>query len=255
MSPLRYYSTLSEAIAELERRRKDPELRKRVEDYLEGDVPEHFNGEPILYLARHVATPNQETRVFLELSDHLNFQAVIGQDPQDIFVSNNELKRAFGKLPVVTGTDRNGNELYEYVTVLDFNEAQGKRLHELKTYGGLSLVDFHNDLFDHVYAEKPIIRDEALWIDRQHRGNMLKHYKKCLALYVVHGILFEYFLTFDSNEQRLIAEIIAPAYDHIRETFGVGPLITPPVTPSVELRNWESYPKRILDVAKKHKKS
>jgi len=254
MAPNQYYSTLSQAIVELERRRQDPELRKRVEEYLDGDIPEHFDDEPILYLARHVATPNQETRAFLEICEHLNFQAVIGQDSQDIFVSNNSLKRSLGKLPVVTGIDKHGNEILEYVTVLDFNEAQGRRLHELKTHAGHSLIDFHNDLFDHIHGKRPIIRDEASWIDRQHRGNMLEHYKKYLALFVVHGILFEYFLTFDSNEQKLIAEIIAPAYDHVREKFGVGPLITPPVSPSVDQRNWESYPRKALDVIKQHKK-
>lgn len=248
MGPRRYYLTLSEAVAELERRRKDLTLRACVEEYLDGDIPECFEDGPILYLARHVATPNQETRAFLELAEHLGYRAVVGQDPDDLFVSHNSLKRSLGKLPIVQGVSHDGKEIIQYVTIIDFNTANGKRLKDVKTFAGTPLIAFHNDLFTHVMGKQPIISNDDTWIDRQHRGDMMEHYKRFLALFAVHGILFEYFLTHDTDEQKLVAEIIVPAFDHVHDVLGVTPLITPPVSPSTDQRNWESYPGHVFDI-------
>jgi hypothetical protein len=244
--------TLSEAVAELERRRKDSALRAKVENYLGGDIPECFTDGPILYLARHVATPNQETRAFLELAEQLGYRAVIGQDPGDIFAPHNSLKRALGKLPVVRGYSHDGGEILEYVTVIDFNSASGKRISEIRTFAGKPLTQFHNDLFARVLGKLPTLSDDTVWIDRNQRGNLLEHYKRHLALYITHGILFEYFPVMDSEEQRMVASVLAPAFEALRSLFGVGPLITPPVSPSMEHGNWETYPLSVYSEAAKH---
>lgn len=59
LTPLPY------ALVELERRKRDPVLRKKIEEYLKADIPPYFGESPVLYLARHIATPNFETLRFL----------------------------------------------------------------------------------------------------------------------------------------------------------------------------------------------
>jgi len=255
MSPHSYYFTLSQAIAELERRRHDRDLVKKVEDYLQEDIPDHFKNGPLFYFARHVATPNYETLAFIDLSKQLNFKPVIGQDTHDKFVTQNTLKKRLGKLPIIMGESRDGTEIIEHLNVLDFNTAQGKMLYELKTHSGENLVDFHNHLFDVALQDPPTIVDDALWINRHSRGNLLEHYKRHFALFVVHGILFEYFyIDDDKYEAQMFQDVAIPAYEHTLKVFGVPPLMTPPISPSVSYRLWEGFPKKIYEAVKRHTK-
>ena len=65
----RIFTPLAEAVAEIQRRREHTDLMQRVEDFLQGDIPEYLRSPaPVLYLARHVATPNLETLRFVELA-------------------------------------------------------------------------------------------------------------------------------------------------------------------------------------------
>ncbi len=254
MNHIQYYTTLSNALLELHKRRENTKLVQEVETYLNGDLLESFSNGPVLYFARHVATPNRETMAFLGLGQHLDMRCVIGQDSNDIFVAHNTLKRSLGKMPVIKGYSKANEEIIEHVTIIDFNKWQGCRLNEITTFSGQNLIDFHNSLFEKVVKDKKFeIRDDAKWIDRNERGNLLEHYKKHLALFLVHGILFEYFPSHDTAEQRMVSEVLAPAYDFVRSRFGVSPLITPPVTPTQELVcNWEAYSENVLKYAKKH---
>jgi hypothetical protein len=248
MEYTRYYTTLTEALSELHRRRNDRELMARVEEYLNGDIPDLFRTGPVLYLARHVATPNRETLAFLEVAKHLNIRYALGQDPHDLFVSHNSLKHALGKMPIIRGYSKTGCEIVEHVTIINFNKWQGCRLRDVFTMAGTNLISFHNSLFSKIGIDTSfLIHNDATWIDRNARGNLMEHYKKHLALFIVHGILFEYFPSMDTAEQRMVAEVLAPAYDHIRTHLGVGPLVTPPVTPTQETScNWEAYSEVVM---------
>ncbi len=240
-----YYTTFSDALAQLRARREDRELRRRVELFLGTDVPDPFREGPVLYLARHVATPNFESLFFLDMASRMEWTAVIGQDLDDKFVPKNSLKRALGKLPIVRGNTI-GGERTEYITVLDFNKSNGRSLRELATFRGTPLGQFHNELFQHVVKEPVYLSDESAWITIHHRGNLLEHYKKHFALFILHGILFEYFVTCDTEENRLFVDVVEPAFHFVLEHFGVRPLIVPSVTPSIESnRNWEAYPEGV----------
>lgn len=253
MSLSRYYTPMPHAVALLEQRRTDLALLTRIERYLEGDLPEQFRAGPVLYLARHVATPNFETEAFLDACRSSPYRGAVGQDPKDIFVSHNSLKRSLGKLPVIKGVARNGAEIIEHVTVLDFNRAQGKPLKDLTTFAGTSLVEFHNGLFASVHSSEPTIHDDGPWVDRHHRRDLLEHYKHWLALFVAHGIWFEYFLPHDPHEQRFVSRILEPAFEFVVRTFGHTPLITPLVHPdAIDCRNWEAYPRQALQLIGDH---
>lgn len=250
---------LDEAVAELKRRSEDLELRRRVEKYLGDDIPPHFAGGPVLYLARHVATPNFETLRFLHLVEPLEIETVIGQDLRDKFVPKNQLKKALGKLPVSTGMAKVDGvfvEQFENVRIVDFDKYSGEPFHTIETEWGEKLSDFHKRLFAELTKREVTIVDDSDWIDRQHRGKLLAHYKKFLALFITHGILFEDYAVDDDEERKFIRRILRPAFRHVEKTFGYRPLIAELTPTSVESAGyWISYPTQALKVLKNAKES
>lgn len=244
--------TPAEALQELEKRRHDPTLQKKVEEYLTGDIPKYFKDGPIFYLARHIVTPNFETLRFIHLTRQLGLKTVISQDSKGLFVSQNQVKRALGKLSIsrrVTQKDGKLNEQYQNVTIIDFNEADGKPFSDIKTVWGEKLINFHARLFSELGLKKIKSPDDAAWIDRHHRENLLEHYKHLMALFVVHGIFFENYNTDDEHEILFVKNILRPACRFIEQRFGYRPLITQVFPTSFEsYRFWISHPGRILDI-------
>jgi len=248
-----FFTPLTEAIAEVENRRRNSLLCEKVEKYLAHSIPDHFKNGPILYLARHIATPNFETLYFIEQCKSLKFPTVIGQDLHDKFVSKNPLKRALGKMPIQKGVARNFDDIIEYFTIVDFAEAEGEKLKDIQTFTGISLADFHNSLFREIYTSTNVaIVDEADWIDKNGRGDLLEHYKKMLALFLVHGVMFEYYPLEDKNELYFVEHILAPAFTFIENTFGIKPLIVT-LVPSIAQseKNWDAYPSVFYQLVKK----
>lgn len=238
-------------VEELERRSKDEKLKAKVEAYLKGDIPEYFKGKPALYLARHLATRNFETLRFLHILEPLDLPVVIGQDTHDIFVAHNPLKRALGKLPICMSVHhKNGRVIEEYknISIINFNEANGKPFKDIYTCWGEPLVEFHGRLLEKCQRDGAQVVDDAAWIDRHHRRDLLAHYKDFLALFVAHGVLFEDYLIEDKHEGRFIREVLRPAFRHVERTFGVRPLIAQLKPTSAESdRYWISYPRSVFD--------
>lgn len=245
---------LAEAVAELQRRQPDGELRSKVDRFLENDIPEHFKKSPIFYLARHVASPNFETLRFLHLVDPFEIPAVIGQDVRDKFVSGNQLKRALGKMPISYGVRKKGDvfhERYEYVNILDFNTCDGRPFSEIKTLWGEGLVDFHTKLFTDLCNRHISIHDDSEWIDRNGRGSLLQHYKKFLGLFLIHGILFEDLKFNDAADQDFLRKVLIPAFRFVEKKFGVRPLIVQLTPTSVESQKfWLSYPGKVAEIVR-----
>lgn len=241
MNTEKFFTPVNEAIEEIQRRRLDVGLRKRVEDFLHGDIPKHFDGDtPILYLARHVITPSFSVLRFIEITQKFNLPTVLSQDVKDKFVSNNSVKHALGKLPVMKGVSRRVDEIVEYFTVIDFKEAQGKSFSDIKTKFNTPLVDFHVNLFKEIYPQGVTIIDESDWIDRNDRGNLIEHYKKMLSLYIFHGVLFETFLAEDAE---FVEKVLEPSFAFVEEHFGCRPLICELLDKETNTqRNWDAYP-------------
>jgi hypothetical protein len=247
-----------DALAELRKRRENPELQKKVEALLGGDIPEYLAREPVLYLARHIVTPNFETIRFVSLIRDLGLKVVVSQDSKGLFVSQNLIKRALCKLPVcvrVTQKDGKLNEQYQNVTVVDFNTADGKPFSELTTLWGEPLIDFHARLFSELGLSAAETPDDAAWIDRHGRGDLLEHYKQLLLLFVAHGVFFENYNLDDDHEIHFIQEVLWPACDFVERETGYRPLIVPIFPSAPESYNfWISYPKEILGILKKSMK-
>lgn len=243
----RFLTSPDIALKEIERRRNDDRLMQKIEKYFDNDIPSYFCSKPIFYLARHIATPNFETLRFIEISKKFGVDHFIGQDANDIFTSSNSLKRSVGKM-AISISHRDNGERFSYFRIIDFNKAQGSTLNSITTLWGEDLVTFHNNLFSLTSYEPVNITNDSPWIDRNHRGNLLMHYKRFLALFVAHGVMFEYY---ENGEEDFIDNILAPAFDFVTKEFGVKPLIANLVDPRIEhTRRWEGYPVNVLDHVK-----
>lgn len=247
---------LPDALKELERRRLDSKLTEAVRKYLDDDIPPYCKDEPVLYLARHIATPNFETKRFVHLTAETGLKTVLGQDTKDIFVPQNPLKHALGKMPIHMGTSqKNGKtiERFQNISIIDFNTSNGKPFSDIKTVWGEPLATFHARLCEW-YLQKPVpVVDDADWIERNGRGNLLEHYKRFLALFIRDGILFEDYIAEDKDERQFILKVLRPAFSFIEKKFGVRPLIANLATTSTESGTfWYSYPAEIKKMLDSH---
>ena len=250
----RILTPYEDAFTELARRRVEhPELTKKVEEALNGDIPAYFKDTPFLYLARHVATPNFETMRFLHLVEPLNMRVIVSQDPGDKFVAHNPLKYALGRLSFckkMTSSSNGCQEDFETLRIIDFNEAAGKPLRDVKTVWGEGFVEFHNRLFQEVCGKAEFsICDESTWMNGRFRSNALEYYRHLLPFFIAHGVMFEDYLINDMKERDFVETHILPAFDEAERTFGFRPLITSLVPTSIESgRFWLAYPHKVKEV-------
>ncbi|MCA9361948.1 hypothetical protein KC906_01100 [Candidatus Kaiserbacteria bacterium] len=247
----RLLTPFHDALIEINARRTNPDLVAKVHEYLNDDIPSHFNqARPITYLSRHVATANEETLHFISYNNNYkhDLPIVIGQDVHDLFVPDNILKHNLGRLPVNRGYTKHGQPIVEKVTIVDFNNFNGKKLQDVKTFCGTPLVTFHDELLATHATGKYLLADESAWVDRQHRGDLLEHYKKFLALMIVHGIMFE---LYETKDEKFVYTVLVPAFEFVTDHFGCPPLITHLLPPGEEYRkDWNGYPNAVYDTVK-----
>jgi hypothetical protein len=237
-----FFTALETALIEVKKRRQDSDLMGAVEAFLDGDIPLHFKKtDPIFYLSRYIATPNYEALFFLDLGKKYQLPTVISQDSKGMFVSNNELKRSLGKMPVTKGMSSRADEIVENFTIIDFSEAQGKSFNNIETLTNVPIIDFHNSLFTLIPPYDVVeIYDEADWIDRNYRDNLVKHYERVLALFIAHGIMMESYL---DSESKFVEDVLLPAFTTTQNRFGLRPLIVELIDKNLEMtRNWNGYP-------------
>lgn len=220
------YLSLPEALAELQRRRSDETLEKKVLALLEGDIPAPLRKEPHAVLFRDVLTPNHETRRFADICDQLGLAPLFWEYHEDKFSPNNELKRTTGKLYFEAGTGRNGGRRIESLNVLDFNASNGRRISSLTTLWGQPFVDFHHEFFEASF--RPIRNstfDASEWFST-HGQTSAVYYKPFLALFVRHGILFENIML-DAREMFFTRHVFLPSFISVYAELGLKPLIVP----------------------------
>ena len=246
------YTPLSEALRLLEERRKDPELVKKVEEFLDGDIPECFKGEGVKAVHfRQIATPNFDARWFLELAQDHSLKPIFFEYFNDKFTSNNEFKHSLGQLRIHGKINKNGDHQRDLVTIVDFNKFNGKKLSEVKTIWNQNLVDLHRELFSvfDVDLDKITFYDGSNWFYNNGEKSQM-YYKKFLALFLCHGILFENFLL-TGSEGEFSKTIVLPAIDYLNDKFNVKPFIVP--IPPMEVEDnehWISYTKNVQEFVK-----
>lgn len=221
------YTPLSQALVELEERRKDPELLLKIKKLLNNNVPEIMHTSPVGVQFRQIATPNHETRRFVSIAKDNNLKPVLFEYHDDKFTSNNEYKHSLGRIHINNGLGKKGGEQVEKITIVDFNVYNGKKLHEVKTLWSESLVDFHKNLFSSYGIDHDVIHffEASEWF-KANGGSADKYYFNFFLLFTCFGVLFENFLR-EGPESAFTRDIVLPAITKVVEVTGVKPLIVP----------------------------
>lgn len=237
------YSKFFDASAEVRKRWENKELRREVEKFLGGDIPIVLQDGPKAVLVRYVASPNLEFNYFCDLAELSGLNSVYFEYTEDKFVTKNLSKYYLCKLSSSNGSNKT-------IKIIDFNKNEGKKLRDVVTIEGKSLVQFHHELLDMAVAtssfQKPVVYDFSRWF-LDHRNKDGFYYLHYLALFVCHGVLFENFL-YDKQEADFTENIVIPAFKKIEELFGVSPLIFPLQPLKLEReKNWYGYETSLLE--------
>jgi len=221
------YTPISDAIKLLNERQKDPELISRVKKLLHGNIPKVFRDNKCGIMARQLATPNFENKRFISLAKENKLHPVFVEYFDDKFTSNNKYKHSLGQLHIQNKIDKNGERVVEKVTIIDFNKSNGKKLKEIKTLWGESLIDFHKKLFDLHELEDFSFFEETSWYEKKDE-KPIDFYINFFLLVTCFGILFENFLLLKEDiEGEFTKDVILPALEKVINLTGVKPLIVP----------------------------
>ena len=231
-----------EALKILKLRRQDQQLKAAVEHFLSDDIPDCMvnTTEPALYFPRHIATPSFETIHVMALANRLGMKLFIGQDTKGKFVTHNELKLPLGKLRFTVGQNKQGADITEYRTVVDFKNSVGRPLSEVSTIVGFSLPELHGELLKPWLREEIIVFDESAWIDKWARTDVIQQYKRMFAFACYHSIMVEWFT---KSEFDFALDVMVPAFRFVENSIGVRPLMIAPVERHLDReRDWNAYP-------------
>jgi hypothetical protein len=235
------------ALWELKQRRADILLKESVHTDLGSSADEILKKftQPRAVFFRQVATPTHEIIRFLKLAKQMKLKPLILEYGEDKFVSSeNRSKRLLGKMPIYQYTGSDGRDMVEYETVCDFNTATGKKLKEVMCTNGEKLMSFHHRLFQKITGLNPktYCFDASLWF--KSAGKAESYYEQLLMLFLRDGILFENFMPLRS-ESAFTKTIIVPAFEKLKNKYGVEPLIVRLLPENEEMRLfWDSYPKK-----------
>lgn len=235
------YTAIEDAEYEAWKRWRNDDLKKKVRDFIGGDIPAAIDTSPRAVLARFVATPNFEFQHFAKMTSPLTLSPLAGEFTRDKFCSINPDKRFLGKMSFCSDssfTEKGKQKVLQY-NIVNFSQDDGKRFTDLHTVWTQRFIDFHNQLFTST-MNLPVY-DFSDWFQRQ-GGSPVKFYLPFLALFVCHGILFENYHT-EGHEAGFTKEVVMPAIQEIQEHFGVKPLIVPLVPVEKEREPyWGWYP-------------
>jgi hypothetical protein len=237
-----FYTPLSEAKKEIWRRWNDKALRKKVEEFLGGDVPEFLGKDPRAVIVRYVISPDIELNHFFDLAKEAKLNPACVEFADDKFVAGNSDKYHLCKLFFHNGNGKNGGHKISTQRIVDFNKLEGKKFNKMKTLWGEEFIRFHHNLVNNtVPAAKNKMFDFSKWFERNTKSSKY-YYIKYLALFLCHGILFENFLT-NEEEIEFTEKKVLPCFNNIEQAFGLKPLIVP-LTPISDENNlyWWCYP-------------
>jgi len=239
------YTPLEEAKKELERRWNDPELKRKVEEYIGKDhLPEYFFEKPHAISIEDVATPNLYCWTFASKAYDIGLEPLHFEYLDDIFITTNHDKASLGKMSFYHGLDDNGDMIKSIKRVMHLDGSEEKKkIKEIKTLTGEMLTDLHHRLLLKNFPEAKIF-DGSAWFTN--KGSLAKnYYKYVLAMTICHGALFENFLNY-GYEGNLVENILIPAFDEIKKEFGLKPLIISVAPTNKELEKfWLAYPEFI----------
>ena len=243
------YTPLSVAKKEIWRRWNDKELRKKVEDFLGGDLPEVLKKEPRAVLSRDVISPNKEFLYFWDLVNEIGVKPAFLEYSEGKFVARNFNKYHLCRMFFHNGNGKRGGEKISTRMIVDFNKSEGKKMKDIKTVDDTYFVDFHHKILKKVIpkVDMKTIYDFSDWFN-EHRKISKYYYLHYLALFLTHGILFDNFIL-KNGEGKFTKNKIMPSFYKLEKIFGIKPLVVP--LTSVEDENelyWWCYPNSVKNV-------
>jgi hypothetical protein len=221
------YTPLSVAKEEIWRRWNDKELKKKVEDFLGGDVPEFFKKDPKAILSRDVISPNKEFFYFLDLAEEIKLDKIFIEYLDGKFVAKNFNKYHLCKMFFHDGNGKKGGDRIDTSMIVNFNKFEGEKMKNIETIQGEDFVGFHHDLTRkaHPDIDTKKIFDFSDWFN-SHREMSEYYYLHYLALFLVHGVLFDNFIL-SNGEKDFTKGKILPSFHKLTEIFGVKPIVVP----------------------------
>lgn len=240
------YTPLEEARTELARRRNDAQLVNTVREWERRlPPPPALQSDAHAVYAPTIISPNLELLHLLESSDSIGLPLHLFEFSHDKFVHMNHVKRCLGQLTFVDAS-RPPRVIAEK-RIVDFQLAQGKYMDEIQTLDGENFVDFHHRLLrTFVQRELPPVSDFSVWFAQSKLHTPHVPYARYLALFICDGMLLANFTT-EKHEVFFTEQVVLPAFRHLREHFGVKPLIIPVSPPdSDESPLWNYYPADLL---------
>lgn len=235
------YTPLSDAIRLLEERQKNPEIMEKVEKLFKGKIPEILKNKKCAVIARQIATPNKENKMFLSVVKENELNPVFFEYFDDKFTSNNKYKHSLGQLSIQNGIDKNGNICIEKINIIDFNKYNGKKLKDVKTLWGEPLTDFHKKLFKLYNLKDFDCHDESDWYKKNNINNVNLAYDNFMLLFVCFGILFENFLVSKNSEGDFTKNVVLSSIEKVFNLTGLKPLIVPIETIDLETEDLWYY--------------
>ncbi len=243
------YTPLQDALAELENRRQNVELCQKVDMFFGNfKPPKAFGKSPRAVMARYIASPTIEYEYFKSVQEGLRMDPLFLEFGSDKFVARNHEKYALCRLAFMRNNPDGRRWVVKKRRVVNFNVYEGKPLDAIKTEWGEPLVDFHHGLLRRSGFDKGVeVSDFSAWFKKS-RSLSEEYYLYYLALFMVHGILFENFL-FNEQEVSFTETRVVPAVKKLTKMFGVRPLIVPIVPlEAEEAPYWYYYDERIMQL-------
>ena len=230
------YTSIEEARSEIWRRWNDHALKAAVEEYVAG-IPPCFD-QPRAVLFRNIISATTELALFMEQARAIGLRPLGAEYLEDVFCTRNADKLMLIKLRLITGTDRRGQSIFINRYIADVKENDNKTFSMIKTHDGEALASFHHRRVRNNFGAIEIV-DFSRWIENNGKHSA-EYYKKFLALFLCHGVLFETFVT-NKAEDEFARSVVLPAFEQVLALFGMQPLIVRNL-PTPEDIYWLCYP-------------
>lgn len=234
------YTSLPDALKELENRRSDFKFKQLVQELLGSDIPPSLQEEPRAVMVRYITSPRFEYDYFQDHVSKSGLKPLLLEYTDDKFIAKNwekyHLARMFfARKPLSLGLAPTC--VVDTICTIDFNRFQGRSLRELETTWGENFIVFHHRLLNsylrHRDWETPEIEDFSEWFRRNSGPDLWTYYPRYLALFLLNGILFENFIL-DPKERFFTERVVMPAFKTIADVMGRRPLIVRLVPSEIE---------------------
>ncbi len=250
------YTPLDGITDVLRSREQNTSLANYINSSIPIEIPKFLKSKKYAFLSRDVATPNFETKRFIDVVSQINdLSPLFWEYHQDKFTPNvNIAKYNLGKPSFYLGEDKKGGERRRSINLIDFNTYNGHKMSNIKTLWDEEFVRFHHDFLRDTLLEKGnhsvSFFDASSWYIEA-GGEVKTYYKYVLLLFLRNGVLFENFLLNDKEEILFIKKVFLPAFIEIYKECGKKPLIVALAPTETEGNDfWMYYPAEAIQFVK-----